>query len=349
MSNKIKVLIVDDSVVKIKLLEHILNSDDNIQVIGSAKNADDTLEFLKKEKPDVITMDIKMPGDVNGFELSKIILNKQFIPIIIISSINHNSHKKEIAESLLKSGAQFFIESPPGPWHDGFDIAAANIIRQVKMISRKKISKVNIIPIQNNSKEDKFHNDKLIVIGVSTGGPKTITDILTKLPASFSTPIVIVQHISKGFDKILAELLNKSCKINVTLCKNKETLKKKNVYFVPAEKITKISHRSFLTKTPPIDYAGYLPPISPLFDSVIGNYDKNKLVGIILTGMGADGAKELKKMRMNGAITIAQDKESSVVYGMPKVAAEINAAEFIMNPNEIAEYIIEFDKKSSKK
>jgi two-component system, chemotaxis family, protein-glutamate methylesterase/glutaminase len=341
-----KVLIVDDSPVKIKILEHILNSDSNIQVIGNAKNAKETISFIKNEIPDIITMDINIPGGINGFELTKLILNKQPIPIIIISAIRNTKNKKEISEAIMKSGALYFIDSPPGPWNENFKTAADDIIKQVKLLSNPDLLKKHPPTISNHKAIPEYNkiNSKIILIGVSTGGPSTLREIISYLPTDFETPIVVAQHISSGFDKLLVNQLNKNSKLPIKIVCNHEKIKPGIIYFVPAGKITEVTNNEFVTTEPPKNYRSYLPSISTLFASVLSCYGKN-ITGVILTGMGADGVEELKMIKENGGETIAQDQASSIVYGMPKQAIERGAAMHIMNPKKIAEFLINFDKK----
>jgi two-component system, chemotaxis family, protein-glutamate methylesterase/glutaminase len=346
MKKTVKVLIVDDSPVRRKVLEHILNQDDDIKVIGYAKSSVETLDFLKNHTPDIITMDINIPGGINGFELTKLIVDKNPIPVIIISAIRNNENKAEVADAMMKSGALYFIDSPPGPWNKDFDSAADNIIKHIKLLSSPedyKSRKPDII-LPEPLLPEKKSKLPLIIIGVSTGGPAILKEIISLLPTEFKVPIIIAQHISSGFDKLLVNQLNKTSNIPIKVVENREKIKSGNIYFAPALKITELINDEFVVLNPPKDFHGHLPSISVLLASAISYFDKN-IVGIILTGMGDDGVNELKMLRENGGITIAQDQASSIVYGMPKQAIERGAAMHIMNPVQIADYIIKFDKK----
>lgn len=346
MTTKIKLLIVDDSPVKRKILEHIFSLDKDIEVIGYASSADKTLKFIKQQKPDIITMDINIPGGINGFELTQLIMKKNPIPIIVISAIRNEDNKKEVAQAIMKSGALFFIDSPPGPWNENFDNAAKNIIRHVKLLSNSDILRKRkyVLPKHEELPEYQKNQSKLILIGISTGGPAILKNMISMLPADFKTPIIIAQHISTGFDKLLTSQLSKNSKINIKIPENHEKIEEGNIYIAPAGQITEVIHDEIVYDKPPSEYNGHLPSISALFASVVSFYGSNVL-GILMTGMGNDGVEELKMLKDNNAVTIAQDQESSVVYGMPKEAAKINAATYIMNPEMIVDYLIKYDKK----
>ncbi len=169
--------------------------------------------------------------------------------------------------------------------------------------------------------------------------------MLSNLPPSFSTPIIVAQHISIGFDHLLVNQLNKSLALKAKVCDNHEQIKNNCIYFVPAGKITEIVSNEFIVIDPPQNYIGHLPSISSLFASIASCYECKNIAAVIMTGMGADGTAELKILRNKGAVTIAQDKESSVVYGMPKAAVEKHAALYVKSPSEIVDFIINFDRK----
>ena len=339
MKQYIKVLVVEDSPVKKKILEHILNSDPNIKVIGFAKDSEETLDFLKHNSPDIITMDINIEGGLNGFELTELILNKKPIPVVIISAIRGEKNRAEIANAMMKSGALYFIDSPPGPWHENFDKSSKEIIRYVKLLSNVKIKQKQSsidFPIKVTANRSK---SKIIAIGVSTGGPAILKQILSQLPEKIKLPVIIAQHISPGFDKLLVEQLKKYCKPPIKIITNHEKAVPGTIYFAPAGKITELLEDEFAIIDPPKGYISHLPSISALFASMVSYYGQNS-IAIILSGMGRDGVKELKMLKDEGAVTIAQDKETSVVYGMPKEAAETGAAKFIYTPDEIAKFLI---------
>ncbi|MCF7790427.1 MAG: chemotaxis protein CheB [Victivallales bacterium] len=345
MDRKIRVLVVDDSPVKRKILDHILSSDKDIEVIDFAKNAEETLKSISKQRPDLITMDINIPGGINGFELTKLIMSRNPIPILVISAIRNEENKQEVSKAIMKSGALFFIDSPPGPWNVNFDKASKNIIRHVKLLSDpgKLRKRKTDIPVPDELPYNKKQKKKLILIGISTGGPALLQTIVSKLPEDFKTPIIIAQHISYGFDKLLQKQLDKVSRIPIKVIGKREPIIEGTVYLAPASKITEVMHNELVVIDPPKNFSGHLPSVAALFASVISHYGNN-IVAIIMSGMGNDGVEQLKMLKDSGAVTIAQDEKTSIVYGMPKEAAKINAATYIMDPGMISDYLIKFDK-----
>jgi two-component system, chemotaxis family, protein-glutamate methylesterase/glutaminase len=350
-NKKIRVIVVEDSLVKRELITSILNSDPDINVISCASDGESAIKCIKSKKPDIATMDINMPG-MNGFETTKKILSECPIPIIMVSSTRTKENKEEIAAAMMKCGALQFIDTPPGPWHKDFDTAAKKIIQMVKAMSKVKIIKRHICNEKSHSKNNvnvtAKHSAAIVAIGVSTGGPPLLKDIISSLPKNFYLPIVIVQHIAVDFDSLLASHLNKSSKLNVTLAVHNDKITPGNVYIAPGNANFTITsdHKVFLEETP-LHYNAIVPSVDALFSS-INNVYSNSAIGILLTGMGKDGATELKKMKDNGAVTIIQDKKSSVIYGMPGEAKRLEAEKYIMNPSEIISYLLNLnDKKKS--
>lgn len=347
MAKKIKVLIVDDSQVKQKILEHIFSLDDGIEIVGYAKNAEETLDFIEKLKPDVITMDVNISGDINGFELTRKIMKENPIPVILISAIRSEKNRQEVSKALTKSGGLFFIDSPPGPWSENFDKASRNIIRQVKLLSKNKgILVQKVLSLSNRNQASKTYElkTKLILIAGASGGPVVLKKLISKLPAGFKTPIIISQQISDGMDELLVNQLRADSSLSIKIPENNEKLEEGNIYLSPASKFTELENSKVIISEPSPTYDGPLPSASILFSSIL-NYSCKNILGIIISGEGEDGSEELKAMKENGCITIAQDDESSEVYGMPQAAAKLCAATYIMNQDMIADYLIKFDKK----
>ena len=346
---KIKVIVVEDSAVKMELLTHIFNSDPDVEVIATASNGETAIRYIKEKKPDIVTMDINMPG-INGFETTKRILQECPVPIVVISSIRTKSNRNKVAKAMLECGALHFLDTPPGPWHPDFDSASKNIIRNVKLLSEIKVfTRRKIHPtgtkLHKTFKSPVLPKKAIVVIGTSTGGPQVISEILKGLPADFKLPIVIVQHIGAGFDSLLTKNLDKDCDLKVKLTKNREYVRPGIVYIASAgynlkiDKNYRIEHLSV-----PGDYKGVIPSVDVFFNSVSNVYS-SFAIGILLTGMGEDGAKGLKEMKDKGAVTIIQDEASSTVYGMPGEARKRHAQKFIMSPGEIIKYLLEVNSK----
>ncbi len=339
----IKVLVVDDSPTIQELIIHILHSDEEIKVIGAVGNGEDAIKFMEKNKPDIITMDINMPI-VDGFEATRRIMETNPVPIIMITGL-FNQEDIDRTFQAMEAGAVSVIEKPVGINHANFHEISRNIINMVKIMSEVKVikRKWNYKNGKSNlSSSVKCSNDlpdiKIGVIGVSTGGPPVLQTIFSKLSPNIKIPILVVQHITPGFLNGLVDWLSKftSCPIHIAI--HEEKALPGHIYFAPDGFHMEIKNngRIFLNKSDK-EY-GLRPSVSCLFRSVSTYYGK-KAVAILLTGMGKDGAQELKILKDKGAITVVQDKETAVVYGMPGEAVRLNAATYVLSPEKIAELL----------
>ena len=354
---KIKVMIVEDSYIKQELLANILDSESEIEVIDRVGSGEQALLKLEKKKPDLITMDLNLPG-MDGFEAAEKILFKYSIPIIIITSSRNKNNNEQLHKAMKESGSLCLLDSPPGLWNPDYEKHAKKIVRMVKLLSTTKMvtrhrrvdgkkngaaisAESTDVPIEKiRTTKNDYSNINLIAIGVSTGGPTIVQQILSELPENYPLPILIVQHISTGFDKILASHLNNETSLKVKIAKDGEVVEGGTVYLTPGDKDMMLTKNNCL-RIKKIDNNKILhPSVAVLFESVAVNCGKHAL-GLILTGMGADGAKELKIMRDKGAATIAQAKEGCVVFGMPKEAIRLGAANEILTPEEIIKTLIE--------
>jgi len=338
----INVLIVEDSSVARDLITYILKSDKNINVLGAVKNGMEAIDFIEVQKPDVITMDINMPV-MNGIEATKIIMRTNPVPIIVVSS-NWNSKDVEDSFNALQIGAVAIAEKPVGFEHSRFNTVAENLLQMIRLMSEIRVVKRTFpgIPGRNKQLQKTFDNTseivKIICIGASTGGPVVIESILSNLAVPFNIPIVIVQHIMAGFVEGFVEWLNHSSKVKVKLAEQGEEIKNNFCYVAPDGYHLTISvdRKIYLQNKAPVN--GLKPSVSSMFDSVLESFGKGCLA-ILLSGMGKDGALELKKLKNAGATTIVQDKESAVVYGMPGEAVKLDAASYIYTPGEIVTYL----------
>jgi len=342
MEREINVLVVDDSQVARMLLVHLLESDPQIRVIGAVADGRAALDFVTENKPDVVLMDIHMPR-MDGFEATRRIMETQPVPIIICSA---TANPREVATTfrLMEAGAVACIEKPVGRDHADFEAMVTNLLQTVKLMSEVKVVRrwprmrstpppgpvARPVELQDARAEVKF-----IGIGASTGGPPLLQTILAGLPKDFSVPILIVQHIAHGFLPGLAEWLNQTTGFKIQIASYGALPLPGHVYLAPDDFHMGIgaSGRILLTKEEPED--GLRPAVSFLFRSLAEVCGPNAL-GVLLSGMGKDGAVELKLMKDKGAITIAQDKESSVVHGMPGEAIRLDAAMLILPPEKIA-------------
>jgi two-component system, chemotaxis family, protein-glutamate methylesterase/glutaminase len=338
----IRVLVVDDSPVARELLIHILSSDAGIQVIGTAVNGREAVDFVARNKPDLVTMDIHMP-EMDGFEASRKIMETAPVPIVIVTG-NPDMRDLEASFQAIEAGALTVLPKPLGIGHPDHEKSAGNLIRSVKLMSEIKVVRRWIRPEKKQPQpltgsmcdiSPRSAPVKIIAIGASTGGPPVIEKILAALPAGFPAPVLIVQHMAEGFIPGFAEWLGQTSSVPVHVAFNGSMTRPGHVYVAPHGKQMRIdaAGRIFCTNDSPEN--GLRPSVSYLFRSVAEAFGNNA-VGVLLTGMGRDGAVELKLMQERGAVTIAQDKESSAVYGMPGEAVRLNAAHYVLPANKIA-------------
>lgn len=346
---RIKVLVVDDSAVARQLLTHLLESDPQIKVIGVVPDGQSAVDFVSENLPDVVLMDIHMPR-LDGFEATRQIMETKPVPIVICTG---TTNVDELATTFryMEVGALACIAKPAGPGHPDFEASTKNLLQTIKLMSEVKV--VRRWPGSRHSSMQSFATKRpeetpaavrLIGIGASTGGPPVVQTILSSLPKSFSVPILIVQHIAHGFLPGLVEWLNQTTGWKVQIGAHGVLPLPGHAYFAPDDFHLGItpSGRIFLSRDAP--ESGLRPAVAHLFRSMAENCGSNAL-GVLLTGMGRDGAVELKMMRDAGAETIAQDRESSVVHGMPGEAIKLGAAGHILPPDRMAEALVRWGKR----
>ena len=345
----IKVLIVDDSRLAREMLAQIFSTDPEIQVVGTADNGLDALDEVKGKRPDLVTMDVHMPK-MDGFEATRHIMEIQPTPIVIVSG---SASVSEVAFSFeaVEAGALAVVPRPPGPSHPDHASAVEELIQTVKLMSEVKV--VTRRAQHKTSSPAKAaaplnHREvKLVAIGASTGGPPVLQQILSALPRELPFPLIIVQHIAKGFTEGYKEWLAAASHFPLKIAERGEILKPGMGYIAPEGSHLEVDFgpRVRLTDHEP-DY-GLRPSVNYLFLSVARTYGP-QAVGVLLTGMGSDGARALLEMREKGALTIVQDKASSVVFGMAAEAVKLNAAGHILPPAEIAALLTKLARTNSR-
>lgn len=339
----INVLIVEDSVVARELLNRILSSDSDIRVIGTASNGDEAIAFVNRTKPDVITMDIVMPK-MDGFEATRNIMETNPVPIVIVSG---SLVQEEVEKTwrAMEAGAVAVLEKPRFTATISGEAAkliqTVKLMSQVKPVRRWKRSKLNgrvDPPAVTKNSEPASRSIRVVAIGASTGGPLVLHTILRELPPTFPAPILLVQHITAGFTAGFVDWLDRSCSLTVRLASHGEMALAGCVYVAPDGRHMKIDAEGRILITAENTKKGIVPSVASLFRSVALAFG-DKAVGVLLTGMGKDGAEDLYLMRQQGAVTIAQDEESSVVYGMPFEAVKLGAAMHCLPPDQIAKML----------
>lgn len=339
----IRVLIVEDSAVEQQLLAYILGADPRITVIGIAIDGEMALAAVAQLKPDVITMDIHMPK-LNGFETTRRIMEEHPVPIIIVSG-SYLAHDADKVFRTLEAGALAIVRKPAGLGHPGYRDDAAELVKTVKMMSEIKVvrrwprlRRDPLPPPLPAAVEVLPREIRVMAIGASTGGPAVLREIFTALPKDLAVPVLVVQHMAAGFIENFVQWLSASSGFPAHLAVHGETLLPGHAYFAPdnCHLLVGRDHRIILSAESPEN--GLRPAVARLFRSVAESYGGNA-VGVLLTGMGRDGADDLKLLRSKGAVTIAQDRESSIIFGMPGEAVKIDAADYVLAPERIVQLL----------
>ena len=336
----IRVLVAEDSAVTRQYLDHLLSQDPALQVVGIVENGLEALEQTERLKPDVILMDVHMPL-MNGYEATRKIMERTPTPIVMVSSgMSHD--QVAMTFEALKAGALTVLNKPNGLGHPDSEKTALQLQETVRLMAGVKVIRRwpkhnRSVPAQK-SPAKVGSNIQLLAIGASTGGPTVIAEILGGLPQHFSVPILAVQHIAPGFTSGLVEWVAQNTHLHVKLAESGETAQPGTVYLAPDGTqmgITK-NRQIHLTKGPVED--SFCPSVSYLFQSVAEAFGRFA-IGILLTGMGQDGAAGLLQLRKAGGTTIAQDEETSTVFGMPGEAVRLGAVQHVLSPKQITELL----------
>jgi two-component system chemotaxis response regulator CheB len=337
----IRVLIVDDSASVRLFLEGIFSADPAIQVVGVAANGEEAIAAVARLAPDVITMDIYMPL-MNGLDATRRIMETCPTPIIILSG---NLDPDEVITSFraMEAGALTALPKPRGAGHPDHEREVSTLVQRVKLMAEVKVvkrwprlqKKLSTPYLPELTGAEVTARPQVVAIGASTGGTVVIQAILAKLSGTFPLPLLIVQHMAKGFVGGFAEWLAFTSPLPVHVASQGEIVLPGHVYIAPDgfHMLVEQKGRILLSDAPAEN--GLRPAVAALFRSVADSYGQNA-VGVLLTGMGDDGAEGLLQLKREGAVTIAQDKESSVIYGMPGEAVRLDAATYVLEPGKIA-------------
>ncbi len=349
--NTIRVLVVEDSRVVSEFITQVLNSDPNLEVVGTAADGREALEAVQRMKPHVITMDIHMPH-IDGFAATRNIMEICPTPIVIVSG---SSTGDQVSTNFhaLEAGALAVVARPQGVGHIHHFESAKALIDTVKLMSEVKVvrrwlrPKTEPVPAYTPQRLPTFSQMaiEIVAIGASTGGPLVLQTILADLPKDLPVPIVIVQHMTPGFTQGFVEWLCYSTGFPVTVAKEGELLLPGHAYVAPDNVQMGVTNGRRIVLTRDARENGMCPAVSFLFRSINANFGP-RAVGVLLTGMGVDGVIELNQLKNTGAVTLVQDKESSVVHGMPGQAIKDGAATHILSPLAIARALKTINSKS---
>ncbi len=342
LMSKIKVLIVDDSpLARMVIIEH-LSQDDEIEIVGVARNGKQAIAKVKELKPSIVTMDINMPV-MGGLETIEQIMAYSPVPVLVVTSRGD----AETAYAAISKGALEVIQKPDADADSSEDlIRKIKLLSKVKVISHLRGRHVNgdktrkVVKLEKHDYEDK-RPEKAIIIASSTGGPKALFKILSGLPENLPLPVFIAQHIPTEFVNGLAEWLNGVTKLRVKVGERGDVIQVGTVYISPADKTMVINNKNRIDLYEQDPDCIYSPSCDLLLASTAKTY-KGKCMGIILTGMGSDGVDGMDDIKKNGGITIAQDEKSSIVFGMPKVAIERGCIDKILPLDKINGEILRF-------
>lgn len=330
---KIRVLVVEDSLFFRELLVKYLNRNPEIEVVASASDPFEARDMIVKYKPDVMTLDIEMPR-MSGLEFLKKLMPQYPMPVVMISSLSD-----KVFEALNAGAVDFVVKPAMSDRKKLEELILNDLPTKIKIASTAKIGNIRRGTVPELAETIKGDNKSLVVaIGASTGGTEAITTVLKDFGPDIPGT-VIVQHMPAGFTEIYAKRLNDQCRVTVKEAKNGDKVIPGQVLIAPGGdcqmRLIKVKDTYQVEITPGPKVNGHCPSVDVLFDSVASSAGSRAL-GIILTGMGADGAKGLLEMRKAGARTIGQDESTCVVYGMPRAAFEIGAVEYQEKIEDIA-------------
>ncbi len=337
----IRVLIADDSSTARGLLRSILENDPDVRVIGEATNGLEAVERTQQLRPDLVTMDLRMPL-LDGLEATKEIMITAPTPIIIVTA-SANATEVETGLHTLRAGALAVMPKPPGPGAPRFEDAARELVATVKAMAQVKVVRhwrLATAPAPRGpAGADTFERGQVIAIAASTGGPAALYQLLADLPGDFPVPLLIVQHISPGFVTGLAEYLTKAGTLHVQVARHGEHLAHRTAYLAPDGLHLGVGpgRTVELDAAPPV--GGFRPSATHLFASVARAFG-DATVAVILTGMGEDGVEGLRAVRQAGGQIIAQDEKTALVFGMPGAAVAAGLPHMVLPLERIAPQLV---------
>lgn len=348
---KIKVLVVDDSAFMRKVIADIINADPDLEVVGKARDGKDALEKIKELAPDVVTMDVEMPG-LDGLAALERLMKLNPVPVIMLSSLT--KHGAEQTVKALQLGAVDFIAKPSGQISLDIETVKEDILRKIKIAAgtKKKLANFKIkdswptfaAPMVKRLSSGSLL-EKVVLIGTSTGGPKALHEFIPRLPANINAGILIVQHMPPGFTRSLAERLDSLSQVRVKEAEHGEKILPGCAYIAPGDYHLTVSRPSSglqelyinLTQDPP--RGGHRPSVDTMLESVTKQFWSH-IVYVIMTGMGSDGSQGVSLVKEKGGKVIAEHQSTCIVYGMPKAAVETGLVDRIVPLQDISSEVM---------
>jgi two-component system chemotaxis response regulator CheB len=345
MKQPVRVLVVDDSALMRKLIPQIIERDPSIHVVGTAMDGTFALKKIQELKPQVVTLDLEMPR-MDGMETLRAMTRRNEVPVIVVST--HSTQGASSTFKALSLGAFDFVAKPKDAASAHMEEIAAELISKIKAAAGRNVPTPAIELNWEPRKVIKMQNrpmvrpNKVVAIGISTGGPNALQYMLSQLPADFPASILVVQHMPEGFTDMFAQRLNDSCAIDVKEAQAGDLLMAGRALICPGNQHLKVRRMPLgdmvvLTDEPHVN--GHRPSADVLFQSVAGEFGASA-VGVIMTGMGEDGAEGMGELKRAGAMTIAQSEDSCVVFGMPKIAIERGYALRVVSLDAMANTLI---------
>jgi two-component system chemotaxis response regulator CheB len=321
----VRVLVVDDSALMRKLIPQIIERDSSIHVVGTAMDGEFALKKIEELQPHVITLDLEMPR-MDGMDTLRAIMRQSRLPVIVVSA--HTTQGASTTFKALALGAFDFVAKPHDALSAQMDAIATELITKIKVASQTRMPKSQPeLPVTRRLKKTatkRLPTRKVVAIGISTGGPNALQYVLSQLPADFPAAIVVVQHMPEGFTELFARRLDECCAIDVKEAHSGDLLLAGRALICPGNRHMKLKRMplgDIVVLSDEEKVSGHRPSVDVLFRSVAQEFGRDS-IGLIMTGMGEDGADALGDIKKAGGMTIAQDEESCVVYGMPRAAID---------------------------
>jgi two-component system, chemotaxis family, protein-glutamate methylesterase/glutaminase len=344
----VKVFLVEDSAIALAILQRLLASSPEIEVVGTARNGIEALENIPKANPDVICTDLLM-GKMGGLELTQQLMARYPRPILVVSQAVQQTDTDTIFR-LLEAGAVDVFPKPKTGLQEDYEQSKQALILKIRVLAGVKVFKKTLrqtvpsasstgAPAQRPSPEPSGAQYKILAIGGSTGGPQAFHKILSKLPAHFPLPIVCIQHISEGFLSGLVSWLDADCLLKVKIAAEGEKPLLGYVYYAPERQHLSVNHQGCFTYSAAPPVSSHRPSVSVTFQALAEVYGA-ETIGVLLTGMGRDGADGMKAIAQTGGLTIAQDEDSSVIFGMPHEAIQLGAVQHVLDIYDIAPFLL---------
>ena len=337
----IRVVIVDDSAVARELLKSVLESDPGIRVVGMAATGSEGLELTATLKPDLVTMDLVMPG-MDGMEATQRIMARHPTPILFFSSFFERGGSYSRSDALA-AGALDIVEKPTPMPDEHWTAATGMMVAKVKALAQVTVvTHIHGVPALDQRPQRLVGPRgaaRVVAMGASTGGPRVVEQLLSALPANYAPAVLVVQHMADGFVSGLTTWLRRRCRLSIAIAKDGDLLQSGRVLFAPASTHLTVQPGGRVRLQDDEPVMGCRPSVDVAFRSVARAYG-SRAAGVLLTGMGTDGAAGLLAIRRAGGLTIAQDEASCAIFGMPRAAIDLGAAQHVLPPARIARSLI---------